>query len=190
MISVYSRASRPVCRSSRLRPDDIMCLSQSGSAALMRVCQASPFSRNAARTSASRRIVIETFCAAARGRRSTNRRRGELRGQFRLGKIGCVARVGAPPPQRSYLNRDSSACASAISGISGVGRKPERHGVNAPCLGSNRLVRHAVPERLVLCKPAVGPWAAFRRVLACAGATGTRGKGRSKRRNPMPAIAG
>jgi hypothetical protein len=44
------------------------CLSQSRSAALRRVCQPSPFSRNAARTSASSRIVVDTFRVAARGR--------------------------------------------------------------------------------------------------------------------------
>jgi hypothetical protein len=65
-------------------------------------------------------------------------------------RVGCVrrkanfanspARTAAPyrPRRRVYAKRPSSACASAISGISGVGEQPLSAGARIACASSRR----------------------------------------------------
>ena len=43
-------------------------------------------------------------------------------------------------PKRPYAKRSTRACASAISGISGVGAKPSSAGASAPCASTGRPV--------------------------------------------------
>jgi hypothetical protein len=52
------------------------------------------------------------------------------------------ARAAAPyrPSRRPYAKRPSSACASAISGISGVGEKPSSAGARMACASLGRPI--------------------------------------------------